>query len=584
MTTDHLTPAGARPAARDIARRLGDLLIEHAGITAAHVEHALTARTDPRERIGQALVRLGFVDEDAVVRALARQFSLPVADAGMLAAANREAVEKVPEQLARAARVLPLAVQGSQLDVAVADPLDVVSLDHLRALTGCTLRAWVARPSELDEAIDQFYSELRATEHLGEILDKIDVTAARADEQEVDLAALRQQVEDAPVVRLVNLMIAEAIDQRASDIHVEPARDRVTVRFRIDGVLHEFTKPPKHLQMAIISRIKVLADLDIAIRLLPQDGRLSVRLPDREVDLRVSTLPTSHGEKVVMRLFDKSAFERRVENLGLEGASLEAFKRAIRQPHGMILISGPTGSGKTTTLYSALQDIRTVQRNLVTVEDPIEYHIENVAQVHANPKVGMTFARALRSILRQDPDVIMIGEIRDEETADIAVKSALTGHLLFSTVHANDAPGTLTRLADMGVPRYLVGSAMSLVMAQRLVRRVCERCKELYVAEPETLATFGSDADVLRGRPIARGRGCMACKQTGYTGRVALFEVLELSRAIRRLVLDGANEDEIKRRAVADGFVTLRKAGIHKVFEGITTLDEVRTATLGDGD
>jgi len=327
-----------------------------------------------------------------------------------------------------------------------------------------------------------------------------------------------------------------------------------------------------------------LADLDIAVRLLPQDGRLTVHLPDREVDLRVSTLPTAHGEKVVMRLFDKSAFERRVDNLGLDDEARRAFQRAIRQPYGMILISGPTGSGKTTTLYSALQDIKTVHRNLVTVEDPIEYHIESVSQVHANAKVGMTFARALRSILRQDPDVIMIGEIRDGETADIAVKSALTGHLVFSTVHANDAPGTLTRLADMGVPRYLVGSAMSLVMAQRLVRRVCERCKEFVLPDPELLAAFNSDAELLKGQPVPRGRGCMACKQTGYAGRVALFEVLELSRAVRRLVLDGANEDEIKKRALADGFVTLRQAGLSKVREGITTLDEVRTATLGDTD
>ncbi len=571
-------------AERFAARRLGELLIEHAGATNAQLDHALGARLDRRERLGQALVRLGYFSESDIVDALARQFSLGVADTEKLTTASREAVQLVPEHLARESQVLALARHGSVLEVAVSDPLDVLSLDHLRALTGCTLQVYVARPTELSEAIDQFYSELRATEHLGRILDKIDLTSTASVDQEVDLAALRQQVEDAPVVRLVNLMIAEAIDARASDIHVEPSRDRVTVRFRIDGVLHEVMKPPKNLQMAITSRIKVLADLDIAVRLLPQDGRLSVHLPDREVDLRVSTLPTSHGEKVVMRLFDKSAFERRVENLGLEGATLEAFRLAIRQPYGMILISGPTGSGKTTTLYSALQDIKTVHRNLVTVEDPIEYHIEGVAQVHANQKVGMTFARALRSILRQDPDVIMVGEIRDGETADIAVKSALTGHLVFSTVHANDAPGTLTRLADMGVPRYLVGSAMALVMAQRLVRRVCERCKELILPEPEQLAAFAADAELLRGHPVPRGRGCMACKQTGYTGRVALFEVLELSRAIRRLVLDGANEDEIKKRALADGFVTLRKAGIRKVIEGITTLDEVRSATLGDTD
>ncbi len=569
---------------RFAARRLGELLLEHTGLSLSQIEHALAMRTDPRERLGQSLVRMGFLTETDVVQALARQFTLPIANAEKLTTAGREAVQLVPEHLAREAQILALARRGNVLEVAIADPLDVLSLDHLRALTGCSLQLWIAQPTEITEAIEQFYSELRATEHLGEILDKLDLTSAKSEDQEVDLAALRQQVDDAPVVRLVNLMIAEAIDARASDIHVEPARDRVTVRFRIDGVLHEVMKPPKNLQMAMISRIKVLADLDIAIRMLPQDGRLTVHLPDREVDLRVSTLPTSHGEKVVMRLFDKSAFERRVENLGLEGTTLAAFSRAIRQPYGMILISGPTGSGKTTTLYSALQDIKSVHRNLVTVEDPIEYHIESVAQVHANQKVGMTFARALRAILRQDPDVIMIGEIRDAETADIAVKSALTGHLVFSTVHANDAAGTLTRLADMGVPRYLVGSAMALVMAQRLVRRVCERCKELVLPEPEQLAAFGTDADLLRGHPVARGRGCMACKQTGYSGRVALFEVLELSRDIRRLVLDGANEDEIKKRAIADGFVTLRKAGIRKVIEGITTLDEVRSATLGDAD
>jgi type IV pilus assembly protein PilB len=565
-------------------RRLGEILIEREKLTADQVQTALKSRLDARERLGQTVVRLGLMTEADVVAILGEQFQLPIATADRLAQADREAVQLIPEPIAREAMLLALSRDGDVLEVAVGDPLDVLSLDHLRALTGCTIKAWIARPTEVKEAIDTFYSELRATEHLGEILDKIDLTAGGDEEQDVDLATLRQQVEDAPVVRLVNLMIAEAIDQRASDIHVEPARERVTVRFRIDGVLHEVMKPPKHLQMAMVSRIKVLADLDIAIRLLPQDGRLTVHLPDREVDLRVSTLPTSHGEKVVMRLFDKGAFERQVANLGLEGHTLDAFRRIIREPYGMILISGPTGSGKTTTLYSALNDIKTVHRNLVTVEDPIEYHIDAVSQVHANSKVGMTFARALRAILRQDPDVIMVGEIRDAETADIAVKSALTGHLVFSTVHANDAPGTLTRLIDMGIPRYLVGSAMSMVMAQRLVRRICERCKEPYTPAPEALAAMGDDEALLRGATLMRGRGCMACKQTGYSGRVALFEVLELNRHVRRMVLDGLNEDEIKRQAVAEGFITLRKAGVRKALDGITTLDEVRMATLGDSD
>ena len=563
-------------------RRFGELLLDRDLLTTDQLNDALRQRQDPRERLGQTLVRLGLVTERDVVRLLAEQFSLPVAEPERISKADPQAVQLVPEHIARQSNLLAIHRDGDTLEVVVGDPLDVVSLDHLKALTGCTLKVWIAPPTDVREAIDEFYSEIRATEQVGAILDKLDLSGATEGDEDVDLATLRQQVEDAPVVRLVNLMIAEAIDARASDIHVEPSRDRIVVRFRIDGVLHEVMKPPKNLQMAIVSRIKVLADLDIAIRLLPQDGRLTVHLPDREVDIRVSTLPTSFGEKTVMRLFDKQAFTREIPNLGLEGMGLAAFQRAIRQPYGMLLVSGPTGSGKTTTLYSALQEIKSPQKNLVTVEDPIEYHIEGVNQVHANHKVGMTFARALRSILRQDPDVIMVGEIRDAETADIAVKSALTGHLVLSTVHANDAPGTVTRLVDMGVPRYLVGSAVVLVMAQRLVRRVCERCKELYLAEPDHVAALGEDGATIVGRRIARGRGCLACKQTGYSGRVAVFEVLELTKGIRRMVLDGQNEDQIKGNALSEGLLTLRKSGIKKILDGVTTIDEVRAVTLAD--
>jgi type IV pilus assembly protein PilB len=562
-------------------RRFGELLIERGWITPEQLAQALRSRQDPRERLGQTLVRLGLLHERQVTELLGEQFSLPVMEAEQLSVADPAAVQLVPEHLARRALLLAIKREEDVLEVAVGDPLDVVSLDYLRALTGCTLRVRLARPSEVSEAIDNFYQEIRASENLGQILDKLDLSAA-AEEEDVDLAALRQQVEDAPVVRLVNLMLAEAIDARASDIHVEPLRDRITVRFRIDGTLHEVMKPPKNLQMAIVSRVKVLADLDIAVRLLPQDGRLTVHLPDREVDIRVSTLPTSFGEKVVLRLFDKKAFTREIANLGLDGSGLETFGRAIRLPYGMILVSGPTGSGKTTTLYSALNEIKSVSKNLISVEDPIEYHIEGVNQVHANHKVGMTFGRALRSILRQDPDVIMIGEIRDSETADIAVKSALTGHLVLSSVHANDAPGTVTRLIDMGVPRYLVGSAVALVMAQRLVRRICERCKESYLADPSELAPLGDDGAVLAGRRLWRGRGCLACKHTGYLGRTAVFEVLEMSRTLRRMVLDGLNEDQLKQEAMGAGLVTLRKSGIRKILEGITTIDEVRHATLSD--
>ncbi len=563
------------------SRRLGELLIERGAITPEQLDRALQSRDGRRERLGQVLVRLGLLDDQDLASLLAQQFSLPLAGADDLSRADPEAVKLVPEHLAREAVLIALRLEGNALEVVVSDPLDVVSLDHVRALSPGPLRLKVGRRSEILEAINEFYQEIRASEKVGEILDKLDVAVGESEESpDVDLAALRQQVEDAPVVRLVNLMLAEAIEERASDIHLEPSRERVMVRYRIDGVLHEVMRPPKNLQMALVSRVKVLADLDIAQRLVPQDGRFTVHLPDREVDVRVSTLPTAYGEKVVLRLFDKGAFRREVRELGMDELSLALFSRAIRLPYGMILISGPTGSGKTTTLYAALNEIKSSQRNLVTVEDPIEYHIETVNQVHANHKVGMTFARALRAILRQDPDVIMVGEIRDEETADIAVKCALTGHLVFSTVHANDAPATVTRLVDMGVPRYLVGSAVSLVMAQRLVRRVCERCREPYRGEAEALSVLGEEGLALVGHTLWRGRGCLACKQTGYMGRTALFEMLEMTRPIRRLVLDGMNDDQLRHVGLQHGMISLRASGLRALKDGVTTVDEVRAATL----
>ena len=378
-------------------RRLGELLLESGKLTPAQLDQALHGKADPRERLGQTLVRLGLLSEDEVLALLALTFALPVVTREQLSKAKSETVRLIPAHLARQAGLLALAREGDVLGGG--ERPDVVSLDHLRALTGCQLKVWLARPTDVREAVDEFYQEIRASEKYGEIIDKLDLTVGGDDGDEVDLALLRQQVEDAPVVRLVNLMLAEAIDNRASDIHVEPTRERIVVRYRIDGVLHEEMRPPKHLQMAIVSRIKVLADLDIATRLLPQDGRLTVHLPDHEVDIRVSTLPTAHGEKVVMRLFDKTAFNRTITNLGLEGVSLDHFQRAIRQPWGMILISGPTGSGKTTTLYAALNEIKSVHRNLVTVEDPIEYHID--ASAGAREREGRPVSRELR---RSAPD------------------------------------------------------------------------------------------------------------------------------------------------------------------------------------
>jgi general secretion pathway protein E len=580
MTTDHLTPAGARPVARDIVRRLGDLLIEHAGITAAHIEHALAARTDPRERIGQALVRLGFVDDDAVVRALARQFSLPVADADKLAAANREAVEKVPEQLARASRVLPLAVQGSLLDVAVADPLDVVSLDHLRALTGCTLRAWVARPSELDEAIDQFYSELRATEHLGEILDTIDVTAARADEQEVDLAALRQQVVDAPVVRLVNLMIAEAIDQRASDIHVEPRREVGVLRFRIDGVLHDVYQMPFAVLAAMTARIKILGRMDVVEKRRPQDGRIKTRMPDgTEIELRLSTLPTAHGEKVVMRIFDPEVLMRDFKDLGFTQEEHEIWQNLTQQPGGILLVTGPTGSGKTTTLYTTLKQIATSEVNVCTIEDPIEMIDPRLNQMQVQPEIDLTFANGVRALMRQDPDIIMVGEIRDFETADMAIQAALTGHLVLSTLHTNDAPSSITRLLDLGAPAYLLNSTLLGIMAQRLVRTLCPHCKEKvpFNREDEHRLWYSVCAPFKAPPPaeVYRPVGCLECRNTGYMGRIGIYEIMQMTRDTKHLINEKTDLVALTQAAYKGGMRPLRVSGATKVAQGLTTFEEV---------
>ena len=558
-------------------RRFGELLLERGWVTPDQLAEALRSRQDPRERLGQTLVRLGVLEERNVTELLGEQFSLAVVGPERLAQADPAAVQLVPEHLARQAMLLALKREGDTLDVAVGDPLDVVSLDHLRALTGCTLRVCLARPAEVREAIDNFYQEIRASENLGEILDKLDLSAT-TEEEDVDLAALRQQVEDAPVVRLVNLMLAEAIDARASDIHVEPLRDRITVRFRIDGALHEVMKPPKNLQMAIVSRIKVLADLDIAVRLLPQDGRLTVHLPDREVDIRVSTLPTAFGEKVVLRLFDKKAFTREIEHLGLDGSALESFRRAVHLPYGMILVSGPTGSGKTTTLYAALGEIKTVSKNLISVEDPIEYHIETVNQVHANHKVGMTFARALRSILRQDPDVIMVGEIRDGETAGISVQAALTGHRVLSTVHTNDAAGAITRLIDMGIERFLVSSVLLATFAQRLVRTICPYCVERYRPNEKVIAAWGLQVD---GANFQRGRGCPACMGTGYRGRTGIFEIVLNDEEVQDMILRGMAAQEISRILKQKGKLrTLKDDAMSKVLSGVTTIEEASAAVM----
>lgn len=388
--------------------------------------------------------------------------------------------------------------------------------------------------------------------------------------------------EDAPVVKLVNLMLQDAIKSRATDIHVEPYEEALVVRFRIDGVLMEVMRPPKASHSGIVSRVKILSKLNIAEKRLPQDGRFTVRTAEKEIDMRVSILPLVTGEKIVMRLLDKSGFAFSLTTLGFDDEDGMIFRRWIRQPYGMVIISGPTGAGKSTTLFAALNEIKSVEDNITTVEDPVEYHVPGINQVQTKAKIGLTFAAALRSILRQDPDKLLIGEIRDEETADIAVKFALTGHLVFSTVHANDAPSTITRLLDIGVPPFLCGSVLNLVMAQRLVRRICQHCKVEYEPDESEMQMLAIDKDFLKGRKFWRGRGCAQCRNTGYHGRTGIFEILEMRKNIRSLVFDNANQDEIRNAAIANGMVTLRDAAFKKIFAGITTSHELLRVTVMD--
>jgi type IV pilus assembly protein PilB len=505
----------------------------------------------------------------------AEQMGIKVLDSETLSHADLEIVALVPEDLAREHILIAISREENEINVVMSDPFDLEILDTLEKMTGSTIKPYISHSAEIKKAIDRFYKEVKAFEGLEELLEGIDYVRDDDGEEEVDVEKLRAQVDDAPVVKLVNMILGEAIKDRASDIHIEPLEKGVGVRFRIDGVLHDVMSPPKRLQMPLITRIKILSDLDIADRRVPQDGRLTVKLPQKNVDVRVSTLPTVFGEKVVLRLFDKEAFGRELTKLGFSEKMLNTFDRWIHEPYGMILVSGPTGSGKTTTLYGALNVVKSPEKNIVTVEDPVENKIEGINQVYTNPQAGLTFASALRSILRQDPDIIMVGEIRDGETADIAVKCALTGHLVFSTVHANDAVSTVTRLIDLGVPAYLVGSAVNLVLAQRLVRTICPHCKEKYTPTAEFLESVNWPEDERREVHFYRGKGCLQCKDTGFLGRTGLFEMLELKPSVRKLVFEGASEEQIRGEARRLGLQSLLEDGFLKVREGATTIEEV---------
>jgi type IV pilus assembly protein PilB len=564
-------PGSTQPEPALLFRQpLGEMLLTEGLITQAQLDAALKAQAERGLPIGQLLVEDGAVTEPVLTGALARQLGLEFVDLAEYPI-DRGAVTLLPEAMARRLLALPVTWAEDRLVVAMADPGNVLAVDDLRAVTGAEIQVVVASRTQLVEAIDRFH-------RLDAEVDEVAQIAAEELAEDDDAGLAREAVEDAPIVKFVNLLIAQAVADRASDIHVEPTETDLRIRFRVDGVLHEVMHSPRSIQGGVISRLKVMADINIAERRIPQDGRISLNVAGKAVDLRVATLPTVYGEKVVMRILDKTQARLTLTDLGFHPAVLPRFEACFRKPYGTVLVTGPTGSGKSTTLYATLNVLNSPDKNVITVEDPVEYRLPGVNQVQVNPKAGLTFASALRSILRSDPDIVLVGEIRDRETATIAIEASLTGHLVLSTLHTNDASSTPMRLVEMGVEPFLVISALDCVVAQRLARKLCDRCREEYEPTHAELTEAGWPAALLKaeGAPtLYRAVGCAACSRTGYRGRLAVHEVMVMSEEIRRQVVERYSSEDIKKTALSQGMLTLREDGLVKVAQGKTTLEEL---------
>lgn len=563
-----------------IIDRLGELLLKEGLITKEQLNEALKEQKNKGGKIGYNLVKLGFIDEKTLTSFLSKQFGVPPIDLSK-EEIEEEALKLVPESIAQKYLLIPVRRKGSTLYVAMADPSNIFAIDDVKFLTGYNVEPLVASEIAIKEAIDRYYETATALADIVAGFEGEEVEVV-GEEEEEDVIDLKKATEEAPVIKFVNLILTDAIKKGASDIHIEPYEKELRVRFRIDGVLHEIMKPPLKLKNAIVSRIKIMSQLDIAERRLPQDGRIRLKMKDRDIDLRVSVLPTVFGEKVVLRVLDKSNLQLDMRKLGFEEKALKDFMEAIHKPWGMVLVTGPTGSGKTTTLYSALTELNKVTENISTAEDPVEYNLPGINQVQMHEEIGLNFATALRAFLRQDPDIIMVGEIRDYETAEIAVKAALTGHLVLSTLHTNDAPSTVTRLLNMGIEPFLIASSVNLILAQRLARRICTECKEEVAVHPQALIDLGVHPDEVKDFVCYKGKGCPGCGHTGYKGRIALYEVMPMHEELKELVLNGASAGELKREAIRLGMKTLRQSGITKVKEGITTIEEVLRVTMAD--
>jgi len=572
--------------------KLGELLLRNKLITKDQLDKALELQKTNNSKLGYNLVKMGFVSDEEIATCLSKQFGISAINLSHFEI-DQTVLDLVPVEVCRKYDLIPVNRTGAVLTVAMSDPTNIRAMDEINFICGYQVEPVVASEYAIKESIDKYYGSTHALELKqamqaaiaerddGSELEDLEVLEEATD---VDLAALERQTEDAPVVKLVNKVLYDALNEGASDIHVEPYEKEFRVRYRIDGVLYVKINPPLKLRDAITSRIKIMAKLDIAEKRLPQDGRIKIKTKHqgrmKELDYRVSVIPTLFGEKIVLRLLDKDNLKLDMTKLGLEAESLRRLEKAILKPYGMILVTGPTGSGKTNTLYSAMSRINTPEINILTAEDPVEFNITGINQVQMKEQIGLNFAAALRSFLRQDPNIILVGEIRDFETAEIAIKAALTGHLVLSTLHTNDAPSTVNRLMNMGIEPFLVASSVLLIVAQRLIRKICSECKEEYRVPLEALIDIGFSEDEARDVTIFKGRGCPLCGNTGYKGRVGLFEVLEVSDNIRELILVGASAIEIRRKAVEEGMIALRASGLEKLKVGLTTIEEVLRETV----
>ena len=558
---------------------LGDILVKAGKISEQQLTQALDLQKESKEKLGDILIKTGALSsEEELSTFVGRQLNigaLRLSDIEL----NSEVVKMIPPDIARKFNVIAISKLGKTLIVAISDPNNIYVLDAIKFITGCAVQPIISPEKAIQKAIDTYYQNTSGIDQILKGLKEEDLEVIEESEEIPTEQDLRSQVQDKPLVKLVDSIIGDAIRRGCSDIHIETYETRIRVRHRLDGSLREISPIPFKYRAAIVSRIKIMADLDISERRLPQDGRIKVRFGDRAVDLRVSVLPTIFGEKVVMRILDPQSVNVDLTKLGFSEHSLKEFKKAIQLPYGMILVTGPTGSGKTTTLYSALKQINTTHINLLTVEDPVEFNFDGINQVPVKSEIGLTFAAALRSFLRQDPDVIMVGEIRDGETAEIAVRAALTGHLVFSTLHTNDAPSTIDRLIDMEIPSYLVASCVRLIMAQRMVRKICPNCKHLVQIPLETLQMLGLADDEIKNLKVYAGKGCAECNNTGYSGRTGIFEVMPVSPAIERMIVSRPTSAEIRQQAITEGMLTLRNAALEKLKQGITTVGEVLAVT-----